>query len=127
MNASPLNDLQAFAAVARLGSFRKAAVGLGVTPSALSHTLKGLEARLGIRLLHRTTRSVAATEAGLHLLSRLGPALDDIAQALDELNQHRETPIGTLRLNARRPRPRGSCPHWSADSLPAIRKCRWKW
>jgi DNA-binding transcriptional LysR family regulator len=100
MHAPSLQDLQAFAAVARLGSFRRAAVVLGVTPSALSHTLKALESRLGLRLLHRTTRSVSPTEAGQQLLQRLAPALDDIAIALDELNQHRASPAGTLRLNA---------------------------
>jgi DNA-binding transcriptional LysR family regulator len=110
MNASPLNELQAFAAVARLGSFRKAAVGLGVTPSALSHTVKGLESRLGVRLLHRTTRAVSATEAGLHLLSRLGPALDEIALAIDEVNQHRDSPIGTLRLNTPKAAAQGLLP-----------------
>lgn len=110
MTTTPLQDLQAFAAVARLGSFRRAAVALGVTPSALSHTLKGLEARLGVRLLHRTTRSVSATEAGQHLLGRLGPALDEIALALDQLNCHRETPIGTLRLNAPKAAAQGILP-----------------
>ncbi len=100
MSELPLHELQAFAAVAHHASFRKAALGLGVTPSALSHTVKGLETRLGVRLLNRTTRAVSATEAGLHLLARLRPALDEIAVALDDLNLHRETPIGTLRLNA---------------------------
>jgi DNA-binding transcriptional LysR family regulator len=101
MNAS-LADLQAFSAVARLRSFRRAAVELGVSPSALSHTLRGLEARLGVRLLNRTTRSVAPTEAGERLLGRLSPALLDIQGALDEVNAFRDSPLGTLRINAPR-------------------------
>ncbi len=103
MNTPPLQDLQAFSAVARLGSFRRAAVEMGVSPSALSHTIKGLEQRLGLRLLHRTTRSVAPTEAGRQLLSRLAPALQDIASALEDINAFRDSPMGTLRINAPRP------------------------
>ena len=105
MNTPPLQDLQAFAAVARLGSFRRAAVEIGVSPSALSHALKGLELRLGLRLLHRTTRSVSPTEAGRQLLLRLAPALQDIALALDGINAFRDSPMGTLRINA----PRAAC------------------
>jgi DNA-binding transcriptional LysR family regulator len=110
MSNLPLHELQAFAAVAHHTSFRKAAVGLGVTPSALSHTIKGLETRLGVRLLNRTTRAVSATEAGLHLLSRLRPAMDEIATALDDINLHRETPIGTLRVNAPKAAAQGVLP-----------------
>ena len=95
-----LADLQAFATVARLRSFRQAATELGVSPSALSHTLRSLEARLGVRLLNRTTRSVAPTEAGASLLDRLAPALVDIHGALDEINAFRDSPVGTLRINA---------------------------
>lgn len=98
----PLADLQAFAAVARWRSFRKAALELGVSPSALSHNLRGLEERLGVRLLHRTTRSVAPTEAGERLLARLDPALGEIAGALEEVNHFRATPMGNLRLNVPR-------------------------
>lgn len=100
MPATPLNELQAFALVARLRSFRKAAAELGLSPSALSHALRNLESRLGVRLLNRTTRSVAPTEAGQSLLNRLSPALLDIAGALDEMNAFRQSPIGTLRINA---------------------------
>jgi DNA-binding transcriptional LysR family regulator len=100
MNLASLTDLQAFAAVARLRSFRQAASELGVSPSALSHALRGLETRLGVRLLNRTTRSVAPTEAGERLLSRLSPALQDIHGALDEINAFRDSPLGTLRINA---------------------------
>lgn len=102
MKRADLADLQAFASVARLRSFRRAAVELGVSPSALSHTLSGLESRLGVRLLHRTTRSVAPTEAGQRLLERLAPALLEIDTALDEVNAFRDSPHGTLRLNAPR-------------------------
>lgn len=98
----PLNQLQAFATVARLRSFRSAAQTLGVSPSALSHSLRELENRLGVRLLNRTTRSVAPSEAGERLLERLTPALGDIAGALEALNDYRQTPLGTLRLNAPR-------------------------
>jgi DNA-binding transcriptional LysR family regulator len=72
------NDLLAFLAVARERSFTKAAAKLGVSQSALSHTLRGLEARLGLRLLTRTTRSVSPTEAGQHLIDTIGPHFDEI-------------------------------------------------
>lgn len=105
MSTPPLQDLQAFSAVARLGSFRRAAVEMGVSASALSHTIKGLEQRLGLRLLHRTTRSVSPTEAGRQLLARLAPALQDIACALEDINAFRDSPMGTVRINA----PRAAC------------------
>lgn len=95
-----LADLQTFAVVARLRSFRKAAVELGVSPSALSHAMRNLETRLDVRLLHRTTRSVAPTEAGERLLARLSPALLDIESALEEVNDFRDSPLGNLRINA---------------------------
>jgi DNA-binding transcriptional LysR family regulator len=96
-------DLSSFLAVARHKSFRKAADELGCTPSALSHALRNIEERLKIRLLNRTTRSVALTEAGERLVERLTPAFRDIADALDDLNHYRGQPIGTLRINASRP------------------------
>lgn len=102
MNRNRLTDLQAFATVARLRSFRRAATELGVSPSALSHSLRGLEGRLGVRLLNRSTRSVAPTEAGQRLLDRLAPALLDIDSALETLNAFRDSPVGTLRFNAPR-------------------------
>jgi len=95
-----LNDLAAFAAVAHHRSFRKAADALGVSRSALSHALLGLERSLGVRLLNRTTRSVAPTEAGARLLARLGPVLQDLDLALDDLAEERGGPSGTLRINA---------------------------
>src|SRR5262245_9040321 len=97
------NDLSVFLAIARHRSFRKAANELGVTASALSHSLRTLEAALGLRLLNRTTRSVALTDAGQRLWSRVPPAFRDIDDALDDLNTFRDTPTGTLRINAARP------------------------
>ena len=81
-------------------SFTRAAAQLGVSPSALSHTLRGLEARLGLRLLTRTTRSVAPTEAGERLLGSRGPAFDEIDAALAALSEFREKPSGTIRITA---------------------------
>lgn len=95
-----ISDLQAFAVIARLRSFRRAATELGVSPSALSHTIRGLESRLDLRLLNRSTRSVAPTEAGERLLARLAPALLEIDTALGELDEFRGAPHGTLRINA---------------------------
>ena len=98
-----LNELEAFIAVARHRSFRKAAEERNVTASSLSHTLRALEARLGIRLLNRTTRSVEPTEAGKHLYARLSGVIADLDQALDEINGFRDTVQGALRLNVPRP------------------------
>ncbi|MBO4226988.1 LysR family transcriptional regulator [Bradyrhizobium neotropicale] len=95
-----LNDLAAFASVANLRSFRRAAETIGVSRSALSHAMIGLERNLGIRLLNRTTRSVSLTEAGARLLAHLGPVLQDLDTALDSLAEVRGTPSGTLRINA---------------------------
>jgi DNA-binding transcriptional LysR family regulator len=94
-----LNDLNAFIAVARAGGFRDAARAGDMSPSGLSEAVRRLETQLGVRLLNRTTRSVAPTEAGKRLLDRLGPALAEVQSALDVVNSARETPIGTLRLN----------------------------
>src|SRR5271154_2183246 len=98
MDRGRLADLTAFVAVADRLSFRAAASQLGVTPSALSHSMRQLEERLGVRLLHRTTRSVSVTDAGLRLLERLRPAIDQIAGALEDLNQERQRPMGRLRI-----------------------------
>jgi DNA-binding transcriptional LysR family regulator len=100
MPLTDLNGLQAFLAVARARSFTRAAAQLGVSQSALSQTLRGLEAGLGLRLLTRTTRSVATTEAGERLLSAVGPALDDITAGLAALSALRERPAGTVRITA---------------------------
>ena len=93
-----LNDLAAFVAVARERSFTKAAAKLGVSTSALSHAMRGLEERLGLRLLTRTTRSVAATEAGERLLRTVGSRLDEIDTELAGLSELREKPAGTIRI-----------------------------
>src|ERR1700678_651022 len=98
MQRGSLADLTAFIAVADHRSFRVAASRLGVTPSALSHSMRQLEERLGIRLLHRTTRSVSLTDAGVRLLERLRPAIDQIAEALEDLNHERTWPFGRLRI-----------------------------
>ena len=94
-----LGDLNAFIAVARAGGFRDAARASGLSASGLSEAVRRLEARLGLRLLHRTTRSVVPTEAGARLLERLRPALSEVDAALDVVNSFRERPAGTLRLN----------------------------
>ena len=95
-----LNDLVAFLAVAKQRSFTKAAAQLGVSQSALSHTIRGLEERLGLRLLTRTTRSVAPTEAGERLLRAAGPRLDEIDTELAALSELRDKPSGTIRITA---------------------------
>jgi DNA-binding transcriptional LysR family regulator len=100
MDRGDLANLTAFVAVADQRSFRAAAAQLGVTPSALSHSMRQLEERLGVRLLHRTTRSVSATDAGMRLLEQLRPSIDQIAGALENLNRERERPLGRLRIYA---------------------------
>src|ERR1700752_5164042 len=97
--AEQMGDLAAFVSVARAGGFREAARTRGVSASSLSEALRRLEARMGIRLLHRSTRSVGPTEAGARLLDRLGPALVEVEAALDVVNAFRDRPAGTLRLN----------------------------
>ncbi|MDQ7971222.1 MAG: LysR family transcriptional regulator [Rhodocyclaceae bacterium] len=96
---SDLGDLHAFLAVARTRGFREGARLSGGSASALSQAVRRLEAQLGVRLLHRTTRSVVPTEAGQRLLERLGPAIGEVEAALDVVNGFRDTPAGTLRLN----------------------------
>ena len=100
MTKPTLSDLTAFAAIAAHRSFRKAADELGLSPSTLSHMMRALERDMGVRLLNRTTRSVAPTEAGARLLARLQPVLQDLDLALDEVNQFRSRPSGALRINA---------------------------
>ena len=100
MHRGGLGELTAFVAIADHLSFREAASRLGVTASALSHSMRQLEERLGVRLLHRTTRSVSLTDAGIRLLGRLRPAMDEIADALEDLNRERTRPYGRLRLYA---------------------------
>lgn len=112
MNRTQLSQLAVLAAVAAHGSFRGAARELGVAPSAVSHAVGRLEASLGIRLLARTTRSVAPTEEGRRLLERLAPALDEIAHALEAASDARERPAGNLRITA---------PRFAADLILAPR------
>ena len=100
MDRGDLANLTAFVAVADQRSFRAAASRLDVTPSALSHSMRQLEGRLGVRLLNRTTRSVSVTEAGQRLLERLRPAIDQIAGALENLDEERLRPAGRLRIYA---------------------------
>lgn len=95
-----LRDLGAFVAVAEAGSFTRAAARMGVSQSALSQTISGLEARLGLRLLNRSTRSVAPTEAGERLLARVQPALREIDDGLTRLGELRAKPAGTIRITA---------------------------
>jgi DNA-binding transcriptional LysR family regulator len=98
MAHSKINDLQAFVAVAREQSFTKAAARLGLTPSALSHAMRSLEGRLGVRLLARTTRNVAPTEAGERLMRAIAPLFDQIVAEVDALGELRDKPAGTLRI-----------------------------
>jgi DNA-binding transcriptional LysR family regulator len=93
-----VNDLQAFLAVAREQSFTKAAARLGITPSALSHTIRALEQRLGVRLLARTTRNVAPTEAGERLMHSIAPLFEQIAAEVEALGELRDKPAGTIRI-----------------------------
>src|SRR5689334_25356044 len=100
MPRANLNDLLAFLAVGRERSFTKAAAKLGVSQSALSHTIRELEERLGLRLLTRTTRSVSPTEAGERLLHTLGPRFEEIEAELAALSELRARPAGNIRITA---------------------------
>lgn len=100
MRRDSMDDLATFAVVAREKSFTKAAAQLGVSPSALSQSIRLLEERLGIRLLSRTTRSVSATEAGQRLLATILPRFDEIRAELAQLSSYRDRPAGTIRLTA---------------------------
>jgi DNA-binding transcriptional LysR family regulator len=102
MTPPTLQALEAFLTTARLGSFRGAAAERGVTPSALSHLIRSLEESLGVRLFHRTTRSVALTEAGLHLRDGIERPLDAVSQALRAVSSFGSVPAGTVRLNVPR-------------------------
>ena len=99
MNRRDLTDLLALRAVARERSFTRAAAQIGVSPSAISHTIRGLEERIGVRLLTRTTRSVAPTQAGERLLDATGPLLDEIASELAAVSELRDRPAGTIRIS----------------------------
>jgi DNA-binding transcriptional LysR family regulator len=94
-----VSEYEAVVALARTSNFRAAAADIGMSPSALSHTIAAVEARLGVRLFNRTTRSVSLTEAGEQFVARVAPALSEIRDAVEAVNVHRRTPRGTLRLN----------------------------
>ena len=100
MSRANLNDLQAFVIITREGSFTRAAAQLGVSQSALSHTMRALESRLGVRLLTRTTRSVSPTEAGQRLYQSMAPRFDEIELELAAVSEFRDTPAGTVRIQA---------------------------
>lgn len=100
MQRGTLDDLLAFLAVARERSFTRAAAKLGISQSALSHTVRELEARLGVRLLTRTTRSVSPTQAGERLLETIGPRFEEIDAELAGLSEFRDRPAGTVRISA---------------------------
>ena len=98
-----LDEVQAFVRIAELGSFTRAASKLGMTQSALSHIIRGLEERLGVRLLTRTTRSVSPTEAGERLLQNVGPRLEEIEAEIAAVSDLGDKPAGTIRITARHP------------------------
>ncbi|WP_350446382.1 LysR family transcriptional regulator [Pseudomonas solani] len=100
MSRANLNELQAFVVIAREGSFTRAAAQLGVSQSAISHTMRALEARLGVRLLTRTTRSVSPTEAGQRLYQSMAPRFEEIEQELEAVSKFRHTPAGSVRISA---------------------------
>lgn len=99
LTRTDLGDLNLFRATAAAGGFRRAAINLDISPSALSHAVRGLEARLGVRLLNRTTRSITLTQAGRELLARLEVSFGALEQGLEDLNRFRERPSGQLRIN----------------------------
>ncbi|MDB6052323.1 MAG: LysR family transcriptional regulator [Pseudomonas sp.] len=116
MRSSTFANLKAFFAVAQACNFSRAAQSLGVSPSALSQTIKSLEEGLGVRLLNRTTRSVSTTAAGERLFERLQEIFADLDSALEELNEYRDTPSGTLRISA----PQVAMLHFIQPILPTF-------
>ena len=111
MGQPDLDSLRAFVAIAHRRSFRQAADELGVSPSTLSHMMRVMEETLGVRLLHRTTRSVAPTEAGEHFLRRIEPVLRELGATLEDVNGFRERPSGSLRINTAEPTARWLLQH----------------
>lgn len=116
LSGSDYNQLRAFVAVAELLSFSRAADALGVSPSALSQMIRGFEERVGVQLLHRTTRSVALTEAGDNLLRRVRPAVSELGEAIGQVRRYRERPSGTVRVHAFR----SAAERWIEPILPAF-------
>ena len=100
LSGADYNQLRAFVAVGELLSFTRAAESLGVSPSALSQTVRGFEERIGIRLLNRTTRSVALTDAGENLFKRVRPAVSELGDAVGQVRRYRERPAGVVRIHA---------------------------
>jgi len=119
MRGTEFAELTAFVAVAEQRSFAKAAAQLGIAPSTLSQTIRGLEERLGVRLLNRTTRSVAPTEAGERLMAQLQPAFEGVSKAVEAVNDFRDKPMGTLRLLMSRPIANGAIASLLAPFLAA--------
>lgn len=100
MEQASLKELEAAVAIARRGTFRAASIDLGISTTALSHTIGRLESALGIRLFNRTTRSVSLTDAGRLFIQHVAPSLQDLHAALETVREQRETPSGTIRINA---------------------------
>lgn len=100
METTSLKELEAVIAIARRGTFRAAAIDLGISTTALSHAIGRLEAGLGVRLFNRTTRSVSLTDAGRLFVEQVAPSLQDLHAALERVRAQRETPSGTIRINA---------------------------
>jgi DNA-binding transcriptional LysR family regulator len=122
MSRAGLSELTAFVAIAHQRSFSAAARMLGVSPSALSHAMRGLEERLAVRLFNRTTRSVALTEAGEQLLRRVGPAIADLEDAVNEVSSARDVPTGSIRISASESAARSLVQHMLPDFLAAYPK-----
>ena len=121
-----VNDILVFLAVARERSFTRAAAKLGVSQSALSHAVRGLEARLGLRLLSRTTCSVAPTEAGERLLRTVGPRFEEIDAALAALGELREKPAGTIRITTGEHAAEQFCGRRSRNCCRTTQRSRWR-
>ncbi len=100
MNQATLKELEAAIAIARRGTFRAASIDLGLSTTALSHTIGRLKTALGVRLFNRTTRSVCLTDAGRLFMQQVAPSLQDLHAALESVREQRETPSGTIRINA---------------------------
>jgi DNA-binding transcriptional LysR family regulator len=124
MKGQTLSELQAVVVIARRGGFRAAARELEVSPTALSHGIANLEARLGVRLFNRTTRSVRLTPAGEAFIAEVTPALDAIRGAFDQVNQHRDTPRGLIRINSNSVAARESVLPLVAEFLQRFREMR---
>src|SRR3954471_20885330 len=126
MSDLDLRDLDAFVAVARTRNFRRAAIEQRVSVSSLSQRLRDMEERLGVRLMNRTTRSVALTQAGELLLARVGPAISDVGAALDQVRGLRAVPSGRLASMRRRRRSIWCWRRWSRRFLQRIPRSIWR-